>query len=56
MRPIDHDARSIAQVASFIGGAALLIGIIGVIWQGAMTLMSAYRWRWASSALRCGRS
>ncbi|NDJ60311.1 MAG: hypothetical protein GYB67_04250 [Chloroflexi bacterium] len=29
----------VAQVASFVGAAALLIGIIGLIWQGALTLL-----------------
>ncbi len=28
----------VAQVASFVGVAALIIGVIGVIWQGAITI------------------
>jgi hypothetical protein len=29
---------TIGQIASFVGGAGLLIGVIGVIWQGGITL------------------
>lgn len=38
MKPIVITRGNVAQIASLLGGAGLLIGIIGFVWTGAMTV------------------